>query len=66
MHGRGDAGARRLDFLAGGGEIAARIRTHDWSGTPLGPIEGWPSCLRTALGLVFGSPFPMVLAWGRS
>ena len=64
MHGRGDVGARSSDFLAGGGETAARIRTHDWSATPLGPIESWPSCLRTALGLVFGSPFPMVLAWG--
>ena len=64
MHGRGDLGANSSDFRAGGGETAARIRIHDWSATPLGPIEGWPSCLRTALGLVFGSPFPMVLAWG--
>jgi PAS domain S-box-containing protein len=64
MHGRGEAETRKLDFLTTGGETAARIRAQDWSATPLGPIEGWPSCLRTALGLVFGSPFPMVLAWG--
>jgi PAS domain S-box-containing protein len=64
MHGRGEAETRKLDFLASGGETAARIRAQDWSATPLGPIEDWPSCLRTALGLVFGSPFPMVLAWG--
>ena len=30
------------DFLAGGGEMGARMRAHDWAATGLGPPEGWP------------------------
>ncbi len=52
-----------LDFLKEGGETGALIRAHDWSLTPLGPIEDWPSSLCTLLGTILASPFPM-LAWG--
>jgi PAS domain S-box-containing protein len=64
VHRRNDVDTGTLGFLVGEGETAALIRARDWSATPLGPIEGWPSCLRTALELVLASPFPMVLAWG--
>jgi hypothetical protein len=60
VHRRNDVDTGTLGFLVGEGETAALIRARDWSATPLGPIEGWPSCLRTALELVLASPFPMV------
>jgi PAS domain S-box-containing protein len=44
--------------------MGERIRTFDWSGTPLGPIEVWPPSLRVAVDLVLGSCFPMILLWG--
>jgi len=53
-----------LTFLTGGGQMAARIAGHDWRATPLGPIEGWPAALRTALGLALNSRFPTLLCWG--
>jgi PAS domain S-box-containing protein len=53
-----------LPFLTGGGVMAARIRSHDWSQTPLGRIDQWPGSLRTALGMVLNSKFPNLLCWG--
>jgi len=41
-----------------------RIRRHDWSQTPLGPAQGWPPALRTAVDMMLHSSFPMFLAWG--
>ena len=52
------------DFLTGGGEIAAMIRAHDWSSSPLGPIEGWPQSLRSIVSLMLASEFAMFAAWG--
>jgi len=46
--------------------MATLIGQTDWSETPLGPIESWPSSLRTAVGICLGSRFPMFLWWGRS
>ena len=40
------------------------IRSMDWSKTPLGPMESWSSSLRTTVGLVLNSNFPISLAWG--
>lgn len=51
-------------FPTGGGEMGARMRMHDWSGSPLGPPASWPPALRTTVGLMLGSSFPMFLAWG--
>src|SRR3954471_21670573 len=53
-----------LDFLSGGGEMAARITAHDWTGTAIGPIADWPQSLRTTVGIMLRSPVPMVLLWG--
>ena len=52
-----------LGFLAGGGEMGALIRAHDWSETPLGPPETWPASLVTALRIMLDSGYPMYIAW---
>lgn len=46
------------------GEMARRLREHDWAATALGPIHRWPASLRTATSMVLASPAPMVMAWG--
>jgi signal transduction histidine kinase len=53
-----------LEFLAGGGSVGALMRAHDWSTSPLGPPESWPQSLRTVVGLLLQSRFPMFVAWG--
>jgi hypothetical protein len=52
------------DLFVGGGEMGALMRSTDWSKTKLGPVEQWPTSLRTMLGVVLGSRFPMLLWWG--
>ena len=52
------------DFLAGGGEMGALMRAHDWSTTALGPPESWPQSLRTAVRLVLNTNHPMFIWWG--
>jgi len=52
------------DLFAGGSEMGAIMRAMDWSKTKLGAVEGWPRSLRTMLGVVLGSRFPMLLWWG--
>lgn len=44
--------------------MAAAIRRKDWSDSPLGPIEGWPSELKCAVDLVLNSKYPHFVAWG--
>ena len=51
-------------FLAGGGKVGALMRAHDWSASPLGPPESWPQSLRSVVGLLLQSRFPMFVAWG--
>nr|WP_245516734.1 ATP-binding protein [Methylobacterium segetis] len=53
------------DILPGGGQLGAIVRSHDWAATPLGPIEGWPQSLRSAVSTVLLSPVPIVLLWGE-
>lgn len=51
---------------AGRGEgMRALIHAHDWSATPLGPMDGWPQTLRTAVELILPNRFPSVVLWGR-
>ncbi len=52
------------DFFVGGGEMGALMRAHDWSGSPLGAPETWPQSLRSVVGLILGSRYPMFVAWG--
>ena len=44
--------------------MAERLRAHNWTSSPLGPPDHWPSSLRTTVELMLGSDFPMFLAWG--
>ncbi|HKO53547.1 MAG TPA: ATP-binding protein [Polyangiaceae bacterium] len=53
-----------MTTLRGGGEAGELIRSLDWASSPLGAIETWPIGLRTALGIVLNSRFPMFLWWG--
>ncbi|MGF6274260.1 PAS domain S-box-containing protein [Massilia sp. UYP11] len=46
------------------GQVAARMRGHDWRTSSLGPPEGWPPSLRTAVDMMLHSSFPMFIAWG--
>jgi PAS domain S-box-containing protein len=57
--------SNEFGFLAGGGEMAGLIRQKDWSETPLGPIETWPSALRAALGISLNVSFPACIYWGQ-
>ena len=50
-------------FLAGGGEMGALMREHNWSSTPLGAPTSWPEALRTLIGVMLGSRQPMFVAW---
>jgi signal transduction histidine kinase len=47
-----------------GGAMGARIRQLDWSATALGPVHGWPQSLRSAVAIMLGSRFPMMVHWG--
>jgi PAS domain S-box-containing protein len=44
--------------------MGALMREHDWSTSPLGNPETWPQSLRSVVGLLLASKFPMFVAWG--
>ncbi len=44
--------------------MGAMMRAHDWSTSPLGHPRNWPQALRTTVGLMLNSKFPMFVAWG--
>ena len=48
----------------GNGEMAARIRGHDWSSTQLGALGDWPQPLKTAVDIMLGSAMPIGIYWG--
>ncbi|MFL6699757.1 MAG: hypothetical protein ACJ8GJ_21520, partial [Vitreoscilla sp.] len=52
------------DFLQGGGQVGALMRSHDWSRSPLGSPQSWPRSLQTVVSLLLQSSFPMFVAWG--
>lgn len=53
-----------LAILANGGPLAELIQNYDWS-TTLGPIEFWPTSLKTSVGLLVHSPISILLLWGE-
>lgn len=61
---KNQSAASQFMFLAGGSEMAERIRAYDWQRSPLGPIEGWPQSLRTAISLILNTQHPMWVGWG--
>src|SRR6185436_13146449 len=48
----------------GDSEMARRMREHDWEGTVLGPVEGWPQSLKTSVSTSLTCAFPIVVWWG--
>jgi signal transduction histidine kinase len=57
-------GTNEFAFLADGGSVGALMRAHDWSRSPLGDPAAWPQSLRSVVGLLLTSKFPMFVAWG--
>lgn len=51
-------------ILAGGGEMAERIRGFDWASTPAGPASTWSPALRITTQILLASPVPHILWWG--
>ena len=51
-------------FLAGGGELGARMRAFDWRRTPLGAPADWPRSLKTAVRIMLTSRQPIWIGWG--
>ncbi len=54
-----------FNWLAGGGDMGALIRSMDWSATSLGPLDRWPQSLRTTVSLCLSSTFPILVCWGE-
>ncbi|RYC29625.1 response regulator [Lichenibacterium minor] len=50
--------------LRGGGVMGDRIRAFDWTTTPLGPVQSWPSPLRTLVRVSLAAKQPMLVVWG--
>ncbi len=55
---------KNLQFLSGGGEMGALMQAYNWESSTLGPADKWPQSLRTTLGILLNSKFPMFLYWG--
>jgi signal transduction histidine kinase/DNA-binding response OmpR family regulator len=54
-----------MDPLQGGGEMGALMRSIDWSTTPVGPVDAWPSSLRTVVSILLASQHPIFVWWGK-
>ncbi|KAL1744064.1 hypothetical protein HDZ31DRAFT_39460 [Schizophyllum fasciatum] len=48
----------------GSSDISTLLRTFDWASSPLGPREGWPQSLVTAVGLCMSAAYPSAVWWG--
>jgi len=53
-----------LEFLAGGGDMGARIRGHAWADTPLDDPHRWPQALRTTVRVLLTTGHPTMIFWG--
>ncbi len=52
------------DMFAGDSEMAVRMRSFDWSATPMGPPETWPPSARLMVRFLLPNRFPLLLFWG--
>jgi PAS domain S-box-containing protein len=64
LHGGKTSTGSPLTFLAGGGEMGARMRALDWTATPLGAPEQWPQSLKTIVRVMLDSRYAMWMLWG--
>lgn len=46
------------------GDMADRIRACSWAKTPLGPVDGWPQSLKSAVDTCLGSDLANLVWWG--
>ena len=53
------------DLILGKSQMAGLVRAHDWSSTPLGPIEGWSESLLGSANLMLACAFPSLVFWGE-
>ncbi|MFO7984140.1 MAG: PAS domain S-box protein, partial [Desulfuromonadales bacterium] len=44
--------------------MGERIRSFEWSKTPVGPICGWSQSFKTAVGIMLGANTPIAIYWG--
>ena len=56
---------KAADFLNGGGEMGALMRSHDWTATSLGEPHCWPQSLKTVIRILLTSRYAMWMAWGE-
>ena len=52
------------DLFADAGSLREHYAGVDWSATSLGPVEGWSTALRNAVGVTLNTRFPVTLLWG--
>lgn len=57
-------GLRGSQRILGSGEMAERVRRHDWSSTPLGLLEAWPDALVVLVNMLLANQHSMLLFWG--
>ena len=50
--------------LISAAEMGARIRSFDWTQTPIGPVAGWSPALRSTVKIMLANRFPLLLWWG--
>ena len=60
-----EPGARATGLFAADAEVGRDLAAVDWAATPLGPPEGWPQSLQTAVDILLSSRFSMWMAWGE-
>ncbi|WP_242136878.1 PAS domain-containing protein [Sphingomonas sp. TREG-RG-20F-R18-01] len=51
-------------FLAGGGEMGALMRAHDWPASGHGDVESWSQALRSALSTCLNAQAVSAIYWG--
>ncbi|MCR6640628.1 MAG: response regulator [Sporocytophaga sp.] len=54
-----------LDEFSKLGKMGALIAAKDWHHTSLGPVEMWPTSLKSYLKLMLASKYPMWMGWGN-
>src|SRR5271163_3573934 len=52
-------------LIRSSGRMGELIRMHNWSSTPLGPIEDWSEGLLLSANLMLSCAFPSLVFWGE-
>jgi len=53
-----------LPFLPENDETSRLVLAYPWHATDLGPIDAWPSVLKTTVALIMATPTPIATLWG--